>query len=99
MQQQILEHDVAIDPPAPRTAAPDVHLPVTMTALLGRDADLAQVGELLSDHRLVTRRVRLGDSSVPVPTATAVAFMSTMFVVWMAPRVIVHDGFLYVDSS
>src|SRR5689334_3791548 len=54
VQQQILEHDVAIDPPAPRTAAPDVHLPATMTALLGRDADLVRVEELLSAHRLVT---------------------------------------------
>jgi hypothetical protein len=40
-----------------------------------------------------------GESSLPVPTATAVAFTSKMFVVWMAPRVIVHDGFQYVDSS
>ena len=34
-----------------------------------------------------------------MPTATAVAFTSKMFVVWMAPRVIVHDGFQNVDSS
>jgi hypothetical protein len=30
---------------------------------------------------------------LPVPMATAVAFTSKMFVVWMALRVIVHEGF------
>ena len=54
VQQQILEHDVAIDPTAPGTGEPDVHLPATMTALLGRGADLTRVEELLSSHRLVT---------------------------------------------
>jgi hypothetical protein len=34
-----------------------------------------------------------GDSRAPVPTATAVAVMSWMVVVWMAPAAVVHDGF------
>ena len=35
----------------------------------------------------------------PVPTATAVVAMSWMLVVWIAPCVIVHEGFQNVDSS
>lgn len=61
LHQRILRHDAGLgyvgpaDPPA-RVAvpAPDVRLPTTTSALVGREADLARVGELLAAHRLVT---------------------------------------------
>src|SRR6476660_8254003 len=40
-----------------------------------------------------------GDSSLPDPMPAAVAARSAMFVVWIAPLVMVHDGFQKVDSS
>jgi hypothetical protein len=40
-----------------------------------------------------------GLSSFPVPMAIAVASRSVMVVVWIAPRVIVHEGSHEVDSS
>ena len=40
-----------------------------------------------------------GVSSFPVPIAIAESCTSSMLVVWMAPWVMVHDGFQKVDSS
>jgi hypothetical protein len=66
VHQQILEHDAALEPVGPRgpelsagardepAASAEVHLPATMTALVGREADLTRVEELLGTHRLVT---------------------------------------------
>jgi hypothetical protein len=55
VQRQILEGDLA---PAAPASLPDrreeIHLPPTMTALLGRESELAAVAGLLGDHRLVT---------------------------------------------
>jgi predicted ATPase/DNA-binding SARP family transcriptional activator len=55
VHRQILDHDVALGPRArPATAGRDIHLPATMTALVGREADLDRIGTLLAAHRLVT---------------------------------------------
>jgi predicted ATPase/DNA-binding SARP family transcriptional activator len=55
VQEQILNHDVAPGPAVQRDeAAHQVRLPASMTALVGREADLARVDELLGAHRLVT---------------------------------------------
>ncbi|MCO1656482.1 AfsR/SARP family transcriptional regulator [Pseudonocardia humida] len=69
LHEQILNHDAALAPRAPRAGTalaapaaapappprtPEVHLPVVMTALVGREADLTRVDGLLRTHRLVT---------------------------------------------
>jgi predicted ATPase/DNA-binding SARP family transcriptional activator len=70
LHEQILNHDAALAPsgsgsgtaltapaaaaPAPPPRPPQVHLPVVMTALVGREADLVRVDGLLRTHRLVT---------------------------------------------
>jgi predicted ATPase/DNA-binding SARP family transcriptional activator len=52
LQEAILAHDPAIAPvpPAPRRG----NLPAPSTSFIGREAELAQVLELLREHRLVT---------------------------------------------
>ena len=52
----------------------------------------AQIG---GHHRPYDSR----DNSLPEPMPAAVAARSLMFVVWIAPWVMVHDGFQKVDSS
>jgi predicted ATPase/DNA-binding SARP family transcriptional activator len=55
VQEQILNHDVAPGPAVQREeTAHQVRLPAPMTALVGRETDLARVDELLGVHRLVT---------------------------------------------
>ena len=55
VQRQILDHDVALGTRvSAAAAAPQIHLPATMTALVGREADLDRVDALLATHRLVT---------------------------------------------
>ena len=53
LQEAILAHDPAIAPvpPAPRRRG---NLPAPSTSFIGREAELAQVVELLREHRLVT---------------------------------------------
>ncbi|MFI9594241.1 BTAD domain-containing putative transcriptional regulator [Nonomuraea sp. NPDC052265] len=55
LHRAILRHDPSLTAPPPAAeAGPSTNLPAPLTALIGRDADLAEVAGLLADSRLVT---------------------------------------------
>jgi predicted ATPase/DNA-binding SARP family transcriptional activator len=89
VQRQILEHDVAIEPPPARAAEQEVHLPATMTAIVGRESELAEVGALLGEYRLVTLTGTAGTGktrlAVEVARRAAAAYPDGVWFVDLAP--------------
>ncbi len=53
LEQRILVHDPSLGPP-PTIAAPRSNVPTFGSATIGRAGDLAAVGSMVADHRLVT---------------------------------------------
>ena len=91
MQRQILEHDVApvAAPARDETAHHEIHLPATMTDLVGRASELAAVAELLGEHRLVTLTGTAGTGktrlAVEVARQAAPAYPDGVWFVDLAP--------------
>ncbi|GEC27745.1 MULTISPECIES: BTAD domain-containing putative transcriptional regulator [Pseudonocardia] len=89
IQRQILEHDAAIEPPPTRRPRQEIHLPATMTAIVGRESDLADVGALLGEHRLVTLTGTAGTGktrlAVEVARQAAPAYPDGVWFVDLAP--------------
>ncbi|MGW2160628.1 BTAD domain-containing putative transcriptional regulator [Nonomuraea sp. NPDC001699] len=54
LHRAILRHDPALTAPPLADPGPRTNLPAPLTALIGRDADLAEVAGLLAESRLVT---------------------------------------------
>ena len=91
MQRQILEHDVApvAAPARDETAHHEIHLPATMTDLVGRASELAAVAGLLGEHRLVTLTGTAGTGktrlAVEVARQAAPAYPDGVWFVDLAP--------------
>lgn len=83
VQRLILEGE----PTAPRE--PEIHLPATMTALLGRESELAAVRGLLGEHRLVTLTGTAGTGktrlAVEIARRAAAAYPDGVWFVDLAP--------------
>lgn len=75
LHRALLAGDPAEDAPPPRRAASVVNLPAPVTQLIGRDAHVARVRELLSAGRLVTITGPggVGKTSVALAAARSVA--------------------------
>ena len=91
VQRQILEHDVAPVAAQARdeTAHHEIHLPATMTDLVGRASELAAVAGLLGEHRLVTLTGTAGTGktrlAVEVARRAAPAYPDGVWFVDLAP--------------
>lgn len=103
LHARILDQDVSLDS-APRTApiavsTNKVHLPVSLTALVGRDRDLARVSALLEPNALVTLTGAAGVGKtrlvVEVGRATAHRFADG---VWFVDLAAVTDAALVVEA-
>lgn len=103
LHARILDQDVSLDS-APRTApiavsTNKVHLPVSLTALVGRDRDLARVSALLEPNALVTLTGAAGVGktrlAVEVGRATAHRFADG---VWFVDLAAVTDAALVVEA-
>jgi len=92
---------VSIVPPSPVPSSPPARGPVTLptplTALLGRDAEVAEVANLLASHRLVTLTGPggVGKTRLAIEAAKAVTFTDGVSFVDLAP---VHDPALVLPT-
>lgn len=108
LHRRILDDDAGLAGPAravewrdgPGARAVEVHLPVALTPLLGRDDTRRRIGGLLGDHRLVTVAGPAGCGktrlAVEVARAEATAFPDG---VWFVDLTAVSDPDLVVDVT
>lgn len=94
VQRQILEQGPELDSePVAAPARQEIHLPATMTGLLGRESELDAVARLLGDHRLVTLTGTAGTGktrlAVEVARRAAPAFSDG---VWFVDLAAVEGG-------
>jgi predicted ATPase/DNA-binding SARP family transcriptional activator len=102
MEAAILRQDPSLDPPAPHALtrptpeqdAAHQTLPRPLTALLGRAVEVARIGDLVDEHRLVTL-VGIGGSG---KTRLAIATAATRPSAWFVDLTSARTPALLVDS-
>jgi predicted ATPase/DNA-binding SARP family transcriptional activator len=96
LHRRILDDDPALSGPRTVTAREGLHLPPTLTPLLGRDTELHRLSGLVAEHSLVTISgpAGAGKTRLAVEVARAVALPDG---VWFVDLVGVDDPSLLVD--